>query len=373
MNQPESAINSETRKLLAFTDNRQDAALQAGHFNHFIFVTLLRGAILAALPDNTDGLLDDQVGHAIQKTLGFIGAKMARRAEWLFEQDLKGANLITAERAIRDALAHQFWVDQRRGWRYTNPNLEQLGLIEASYLSLAELAQDDTLFAGSSILKSASHTERHAAAKILFDVMRKGLAVETDALDRIKIEGLAARMRSIIKSPWSIDEERYRTSTTFIPKPPTRRDMRARDEELILRGSAQSGVGRDIRKLTFAGKQPTSKQVTEIIETLLKAAANYGIATQVVSPVDGEGWRLIASSIVFRRAKGMAQPERDNPFFRALYQEIAGLLLAGGEALFGLEGREHTAQVESDLRELGNALPVRRRGSQRTGRQSGSS
>ncbi len=37
------------RKLLAFTDNRQDAALQAGHFNDFVFVTLLRAGILAAL------------------------------------------------------------------------------------------------------------------------------------------------------------------------------------------------------------------------------------------------------------------------------------------------------------------------------------
>jgi len=49
MNDPDEAIPEITRKLLAFTDNRQDAALQAGHFNDFIFVTLLRGAILGAL------------------------------------------------------------------------------------------------------------------------------------------------------------------------------------------------------------------------------------------------------------------------------------------------------------------------------------
>src|SRR5690606_28864026 len=46
MNADDSPIERHTRKLLAFTDNRQDAALQAGHFNDFIFVTLLRGAIL---------------------------------------------------------------------------------------------------------------------------------------------------------------------------------------------------------------------------------------------------------------------------------------------------------------------------------------
>ena len=37
------------RKLLAFVDNRQDASLQAGHFNDFVQVTQLRGALYRAL------------------------------------------------------------------------------------------------------------------------------------------------------------------------------------------------------------------------------------------------------------------------------------------------------------------------------------
>lgn len=352
MNSPDSTIKEETRKLLAFTDNRQDAALQAGHFNDFVFVTLLRGSILAALTQRSDGLLDDEAGHAIQTALGFLGTNKARRGEWLFEPELKGANLITAERSIRDALAHRFWVDQRRGWRFTNPNLEDLGLIEATYLSLDEMVEDEALFSGSPLLKAASPAERAAAARSLFDVMRKGLAIETDALDRVKIESLAARMRSTIKAPWSLDEERYLAAVTFVPKPPKKRDGRARDEQLILRGSPQSTVGRDIKKLMFGGQRPNSKQVAEIIDVILKASANYGITAQIASPVDGEGWRLIGSAIAFKRGQSVGRPGRDNQFFRSLYEQISDLLLAGGEALFGFEGREHTAQVESDLREL---------------------
>lgn len=37
------------QKLLSFTDNRQDAALQAGHFNDFVQVVQLRSAIHKAL------------------------------------------------------------------------------------------------------------------------------------------------------------------------------------------------------------------------------------------------------------------------------------------------------------------------------------
>ena len=49
MNEAASSVPTDKRKLLGFTDNRQDAALQAGHFNDFLFVSLLRAATLAAV------------------------------------------------------------------------------------------------------------------------------------------------------------------------------------------------------------------------------------------------------------------------------------------------------------------------------------
>jgi len=353
MNDPDADIPAVTRKLLAFTDNRQDAALQAGHFNDFIFVTLLRGAILAALAEAGDeGLHEDEIGQAVQRALGFNSAKVARRPEWLVEPDLKGANLLGAERTMREALTHRFWIDQRRGWRYTNPNLEQLGLIEARYLSIDDLAGDDAEFEATPMLRTASRDERVSGLRALLDFMRKGLAVECDALDRLKIESLVGRMRSLIKAPWNVDEERFLAAPVFMPRPPTRREITQKDEELILRGSSTSTIGRTLKAMTFAGKRPTGKQITEIVEGLLYAANRYGLATQVTSPVGGDGWRLVPSSITFGLAKGNVEPERDNRFFQELYRSISGLLADGGKALFGFEGREHTAQVEGDLREL---------------------
>jgi hypothetical protein len=45
-------LRPEARKLLSFTDNRQDASLQAGHFNDFVEVMLLRSALYRALKAN---------------------------------------------------------------------------------------------------------------------------------------------------------------------------------------------------------------------------------------------------------------------------------------------------------------------------------
>src|ERR1700730_392330 len=166
---------------------------------------------------------------------------------------------------------------------------------------------------------------------------------------------LCSRMRSLIKAPWILDEERFLAAPVFMPKPPTRHEILQKDEELILRGSPTSTIGRTLRAMTFAGKRPTSKQITEIVEGLLSGANRYGLATQVASPVGGEGWRLVSSSITFGLATGDAEPERDNSFFQELYRGISSLLIDGGGALFGFEGREHTAQVEGDLRELREA------------------
>ncbi len=47
-------LDASTKKLLAFTDNRQDASLQAGYFNDFIQVLLLRCALLAAIAVQRD-------------------------------------------------------------------------------------------------------------------------------------------------------------------------------------------------------------------------------------------------------------------------------------------------------------------------------
>src|SRR4030043_2181027 len=48
----EGGIKEGARKILSFTDNRQDASLQAGHFNDFVQVSLLRSALYRAVAES---------------------------------------------------------------------------------------------------------------------------------------------------------------------------------------------------------------------------------------------------------------------------------------------------------------------------------
>lgn len=58
-------LGPKARKLLSFTDNRQDASLQAGHFNDFIQNSLLRSALYKAADAAPEGLSHDVLAQRV--------------------------------------------------------------------------------------------------------------------------------------------------------------------------------------------------------------------------------------------------------------------------------------------------------------------
>ena len=143
MNGSNSGVPKEKRKLLGFTDNRQDAALQAGHFNDFLFVSLLRGAILRAVLDaGDDGMAEDEFGLRVVKALGFTAGNKDARIHWMLDPEAGAVVREDAQRSLAKVLAHRVWTDLRRGWRYTNPSLSVLKLIDVAFIGLDDIAED---------------------------------------------------------------------------------------------------------------------------------------------------------------------------------------------------------------------------------------
>ena len=355
-------LDRYTRKLLGFTDNRQDAALQAGHFNDFLFVSLVRAGFLGALHDaGSNGLRSDALGLAQQRLLGFDRSDPPIRAEWLLEPTLRGFNLQEAEGTLRQVLAYRIWFDQRRGWRYTNPNLEQLGMVRVEYLGLDDLAADDELFADSPRpLRQAGHAVRADVYRKLLDHMRRWMAIRSQVLDPAVIEQLVAKSHSRLRPPWGfgIDEKPRAARALMIVAPP-RRAGTLRDVDLIVRGGSRSALGRTLRSASLWGGDPsirdlTSGEIDELVADLLRAGATHGLVSEVGTAFDRPGWQLNDACVVF----GLGDARTDgggstrNAFFRDLYENLAGMLRAPMHPLFGFEAREHTAQVDPDNREI---------------------
>ena len=362
MHGADSAMDAYTRKLLGFTDNRQDAALQAGHFNDFLFVSLVRAGFLGALREaDANGLRSDELGVAQQRTLGFDRPDAKIRAAWLQEPTLKGFNLQEAEGVLRQVLAYRIWFDQRRGWRYTNPNLEQLGMVQVKYLGLDELAADDEQFAEAHpLLAHATPAVRAAVYRELLDHLRKWMAIRSQVLDTAVLEQLVAKSHSRLRKPWGFGiDEKPRAARWLMVVAPARRTSTLRDMDLIVRGGSRSGLGRTLRATNLWGGDTSIRDVKagdfdQLVEDLLRAAATHGLVSEESTPFDQTGWRLNDACVLFQLGGGSEEDDatNQNAFFHDLYENLARMLHAPTHPLFGFEAREHTAQVDPDNREI---------------------
>ena len=184
------------------------------------------------------------------------------------------------------------------------------------------------------------------------DHLRQGLAITTDALDSTNVEALGNASRQSLREPWSISQqETPRVAAALIIDAPKRADAGLRGEPLIVRGGPRSLLARNLVRASIWGTRLDSRTYSEVIAALLEAAAQYQLVRQVATPFDVDGWRLAANAVRLVASDGRADGKSANAYFTALYRTLADALAGGGEGLFGLESREHTAQVDQARRE----------------------
>jgi ATP-dependent helicase YprA (DUF1998 family) len=168
----------EAQKLLSFTDNRQDASLQSGHFNDFVEVGLIRSALhRAALAAGEEGLSHDELTMRVFDELALPIELYAKEPEAAF------AAARERDRTLRDVLGYRLYRDLERGWRITAPNLEQTGLLDIAYEALDEVcAAEEVWVDRHEALAEAPPERREEIARTLLDYMRRELAIDVDYL-----------------------------------------------------------------------------------------------------------------------------------------------------------------------------------------------
>lgn len=342
-------LPANARKLLTFVDNRQDASLQAGHFNDFVQVAQLRAALSKALTSAPDGLTHEVVAQAVTAALG-LGLE-----DYAQHPGVKFSQKEMVERALRAVVEYRLYADLKRGWRVTMPNLEQVGLLVVHYVDLPEIAADPELWIDAHpTLVIASAELREELARIVLDEFRRVLAIDVDCLTPPGFERLQRESRQHLRDPWLIsDTERPEVVGTVFARSGTPGAQRA---DLNLSG--RSALGRYIRRPQVLGSALKASDAQAVISGMLEVLGEVGMLTQVATDQAGHsGYRLKASSIRWTPGVGTHGADdplrkefdtetlaRVNPFFRDLYRD-------GGLGLAGLFAREHTAQVPPDLRE----------------------
>ncbi|HHH31786.1 MAG TPA: DEAD/DEAH box helicase [Polyangiaceae bacterium] len=347
----------KARKLLSFTDNRQDASLQAGHFNDFVEIALLRSALWRAVDRaGVEGIRHDRL------TLRAFEAIDLPLQLYAADPGVKYAAREETERALREVLGYYVYRDLRRGWRITSPNLEQCGLLDIDYLSLGEFCATQEEWKDTHpVLAHASTADRELVCRVLLDFMRRELAIRVSYLNPVDQESIRQLSRQRLAAPWALDDnEQLERGRIVFPRP---RGASKDETGHFVYLSPRGGFGLFLKRQgTFQDWHDPLKleDVAEIIVQLCEQLTIPGLVHRVMDPReegDVAGYQLNAAALIWRPGTGSSgfhdpvrvprKPDdgiRTNPFFTEFYRGEIG-------DLKNLEAREHTAQVPSDIRE----------------------
>jgi superfamily II DNA/RNA helicase len=190
----------QNQKLLSFTDNRQDASLQAGHFNDFYTTVRLRSSLYMALKESEKPLEIHEIGESLYKSLGLKEKDYAlypsKDDEFSDDRNIE---------AIKNYLKYRIFQDLKRGWRYTLPNLEQVALLDIDYKNLERLSELDDRFENLGFLRYVSKETRKEFLRNVLDYFRTNFALDHKFFKNIaNIEELM-RDRLHPDSLWSLD------------------------------------------------------------------------------------------------------------------------------------------------------------------------
>ena len=364
-------LKADARKLLSFTDNRQDASLQAGHFNDFAQVALLRSALHKATEDKgATGVRHGELSRSV------FDAMQLRFDEYAADPEVRGPARSATNDALRRVIDYHLYRDLQRGWRVTAPNLEDCGLLIFDYEGLqgedSLLSETAVWETGFSIRNDGGGEEfigtpepvrlcpaelREELLHTLLDVLRRSLAVKVDVLDPQKQLDLVehTKPRLLEDTVWYLEDARDLVkSVVAYPRPKRPED---RTGFFV---SSYGGYGRYARRRLAAyvpeGHHFGRSEVDQIIRFLFLALKRYGIIEQVRS---GEvpGYQINADALRWLPADGEIRPvdrtrlleagetpPEVNRYFVECYRRFVNLKCV-------LEAREHTAQVTPEDRE----------------------
>lgn len=351
----------DPRKLLGFTDNRQDAALQAGHFNDFIFLLTLRAGLIGALQGSGGQLDEEHLAESVFKALGFQGVDEATLVEYLRTPKLMGLARQEAQRTLRFIIAYRLLRDLRRGWRFNNPNLDQLGLLRIRYRDLDAFCADASIFAANSTLTKLTAVQRTVLFELLFDTLRRHLCLESRYLDPVEQDKARTSAHTYLNERWAFapDEKLDTGRHLILGKRP---EYKGKPRTDLVTGGPRSRLLRQIKTDKLWRDSACASEViqwkdaewVELIEYMLKAAGNYGYVQKHAIDSQLAGWRLNAAALVWCLIADQPQTDsnRINQYFRTLYLGIADLLRQPSHPLFDFEAQEHTAQVDAPRRQL---------------------
>lgn len=341
-------VNKRVEKVMSFTDNRQDAALQTGHFNDFMRRAFVRSAINKAISKH-DRLDSSNIASAVFDELHLPQEAFAEIPGTRPHQVREN------EDAFKKWLLHELFYDLQRGWRHRFPNLEQCGLLEISYKNLRDQCLVDEYWEKSDLLVALTPEKRFEFIRQFLNYFRGSFAVQDHELERNTLEESRNRMRQRLQSKWTYREKEPPDEPCWM------RVVSCKSKRLkTLSIGPASSLGKYVRFFAKQYHTPLNhSEVEEELQKLLQCFTEAGYLHQnttteeggiplyrlklsTVEWVQGDPGHIVPDAVRNRSAK--ERKIKPNGYFRELYSQSP-------DQLRKMVAGEHTAQVSAEMRQ----------------------
>ena len=334
------------QKVMSFSDDRQDAALQSGHFNDFMRQVLLRAAICKALKQYECRDYSN-IANAVFDALGLPQEEFAQ------EPGTSPHLIRNNEKIFKKWLRYQLFFDLRRGWRHRLPNLEQCGLLEIRYKELQQICSVDENWQASGFLNALEPNQRLEFVRQFLNYFRSSFAVKHFELELNAMEESHLQMRTKLKPGWMVQMDEVPREPYWMRLKP----LKSKTLSTLSIGPASS-LGQYVRFFAKQhGVELDHKGLVEEMPKLLNCISGLGylhcntdlcnqslyrLDLSTVEWVPGDPEAMVLDEVRNRSAKKWAV--KPNEFFRELYEQSP-------DRLKELIAREHTGQVKAKERE----------------------
>jgi superfamily II DNA/RNA helicase len=359
-------IQPDARKALSFTDNRQDASLQAGHINDFSQIMLVRSAIYGAI---------EKHGRLGLENLGTkaFDALSLRPEDFMREPAPEGGpGWRQARDALIDVLEYRAVADLAKAWRVIQPDLEQCGLVSIEYEGLSELA-GDSHWTDAPAMAAATAASREFVLLAVLNYLRRNLIVNTAILSDDHRKRIERNSQQWLCEPWALEESDLYKGDALAYLPGVEPEV---NERAGVRLGARSAIGMFLRSAKRSGLPHDLKQdeAEELIRAIIRVLRG-NVLTTVSRKGEERAVQINGGAIRWARGNGKApgpDPVRarhlylidpdiakraPNEYYRNLYRERAAKLAR-------LHAQPHTGAVAANKREQreeqfrGGKLPI---------------
>ncbi len=349
VNMTADQVDPSSRKVMTFVDARQDAALQAGHFNDFVKVGKLRGAIAQAVTTANEPIDSVRIGRLTFESLGL------NPSDYL-QAPRTGRALEDQKRKFVEYIDSLIFDDLLGNWTVIMPNLEDCALLRVDYKYLHDEItgeNDSERLYDIPELEGLNDEDKETFLVQLLDYFRHRGAMYSRYRTPGAVEDLTREVQNQFRSPWTIPDGTSINASRYVFM--TRSDVPRRLAHLAESGGPHSKLRTFVVDFLRNNGGPvisTDDDYIEYMQSLLDQLGNYIRQTDGLYQLEydsiiwakGDMQHVRPDMTRYRIIDSSFQSKSPNTYFQKFYKEISGNIAK-------LEAKDHTGQVPKAERE----------------------